>query len=124
VAAAGADASRRFRRAAQQELRGEPQAAGAQDVSRWLAAFRDLRIFVPPVSDSSVRPCPDPIGANGAIGNGEDSGQPVCSADGFGLSDWDEWAEIARTLAAAERAVASPDALEDEAEVMLRGEIA
>jgi hypothetical protein len=44
-------------------------------------------------------------------------------ADEHGVNAFGELPEVERLLAAAERAVLSPDALADEAEVMLRGEI-
>jgi hypothetical protein len=83
-------------------------------MSGWLAVFRADGADTPAEPEMPETPRNPFSGGNGAFGQGMDGSAPVCAvADADG---------VARLLAAAQRAVLSPDALGDEAEVMLRGE--
>jgi hypothetical protein len=85
-------------------------------VSRWLAAFRGGPAPIYAETKMPVSPRNPISGGNGAFGLGvEERNSPP--AEGT-----DAW-HAARLFAAAERAVGSPDALEDEAETLFMGEL-
>ena len=84
-------------------------------MSRWLAAFRTAgaEICAEPEVPETPRKCIS--GGNGGFGRGVCASVPLCAKV--------DTAEVDRLLAAGRRAVLSPDALGDAAEVMIRGEL-